>query len=526
MAAAPEQLDQCVLVFAPSGRDGPMMAEVLGREGFCMEVCADVEQLCHQAIASAGCAVVAEEALTPHALRCIGKMLAQQPPWSDLPLVILTGGGKTTPESMRVINTLAPTANVTLLERPVRIVTLTVALRAALRSRKRQYEVRDLLATTQDAVRQRDRFLAILGHELRNPVGAIRTATEVLDQIRSDDELVAKEQREIVRRQAAQIARLVDDLLDVSRVTSGKIVLQLKPVDLRDVAARCLQALRALIDTGDHDITLTLPQEPVVVNGDSVRLEQILINLLTNAVKYTPPPGKIAVVVSAQDGEAVLRVTDTGLGIPPEMLPRVFEPFVQDDHSLDRSAGGLGIGLTVVRSLVEMHGGSIVAHSAGRGKGSEFVVRFPVFRQAEAPGETPPPTSPSVLRRVLVVEDGADARRAMRTLLRLWGHEVELADDGRQGLEKAIAFRPDVALVDIGLPGLDGYEVARRIRAALGREIMLVALTGYGQPEDRARAKEAGFDIHLVKPVDPQRLRQLLSDANDAAPSASLGQLA
>jgi PAS domain S-box-containing protein len=367
-----------------------------------------------------------------------------------------------------------------------------------------------LRAEAERANRSKDEFLAMLGHELRNPLGAIANAVAALEGLAGKPDETVAPLRDIIGRQTSHLTRLVNDLLDVSRVTSGKVALVRAPIDLHDLAERCLAALHQTGLTTRHQLTLL--GEPVVVDGDPTRLEQILVNLVDNAVKYTPPGGQVVVTVAAEGNEAVLRVRDSGVGMSPEVLPHIFDMFVQGERSLDRPPGGLGLGLTLIRRLVELHGGHVTAWSAGPGQGSEFAVHFPRADRAASAVSRPADPSAQPPRRVVVVEDHQDAREGLRLLLELWGHSVEEASDGEQGLELILAARPDVALLDLGLPGRDGYAVARAIRAAAGGDaIYLVALTGYGQIEDRRRVEAAGFDAHLVKPVDAEALARVLS---------------
>ncbi len=364
-----------------------------------------------------------------------------------------------------------------------------------------------------EASRIKDEFLAMLGHELRNPVGAISNAIHVLNHIAKPDDLTGKV-RGIIDRQVHHLSRLLDDLLDVSRITSGKIELRRRAVDVLDACTRALTALQEEGKTRRHDITLR--GEPLIVDGDPVRLEQIVRNLVDNAAKYTPPGGRIDVTLGPEDGKAVLRVRDTGAGMAREVIPLVFDVFVQGGQPLDRSQGGLGLGLSLVKRLVELHGGTVAASSPGPGQGSEFVIRLPLLTDARGAGASAEAAAETLTRRtVLLVEDNDDFREGLRALLEEWGQEVEAAADGRRGLEIALRLRPDVALIDVGLPGLDGYAVARGIRAAPGGDrTRLVALTGYGRVEDRQRAEEAGFDAHLAKPVDVERLRQILASSD------------
>ena len=359
--------------------------------------------------------------------------------------------------------------------------------------------------------RAKDEFLAMLGHELRNPLDVIGTAVRVLDSQTGEparDAGTSRRARGVLARQVLQLGRLVDDLLDVGRVTTGKIRLVRVPVNLADAVERCVAGLAPEGGTPAHRITVRA--EPVWVEADQARVEQIVMNLLSNAVKYTAPGGAIEIAVTGDGRTARLSVRDTGVGMTPYMLQRVFDLFFQGERTLERAEGGLGIGLTLVRRLAEMHGGRVEAESPGPGRGTTVTVEL---AQVAAPADVPgaPPPSPPRPRRILIVEDSRDSRDMLRYLLEHAGHEVHEAADGPSGVEAILKVRPDIALVDVGLPGLDGYEVARRVRAdEAGATVRLVALTGYGLPEDHRRSQEAGFDAHLVKPVDPARLAAVI----------------
>lgn len=478
--------------------------------------CRSVEQVCRE-VSEAGALglMLAEEALVPRALRQLRELLAQQPAWSDLPILLFTGhlGAAASTLEPAVIEALG---NVTVLDRPLRPVTMLSAANAALRARKRQYMARTELREHQQAVKQRDQFLAMLGHELRNPLAAIGMAVE----FSGDDHY-----RGVVRRQARHLTRLVDDLLDVSRVTSGKIVLKRTPVDVGELVRRSVQVLGGALSAQSQSLSLSLPGAAVVVLADSVRLEQIVVNLLNNAIKYTPQGGHIYLAVTASDERVEICVQDDGVGISQDMLPRIFDLFAQAEASIDRAKGGMGIGLTLVKRLVELHGGDVSAESAGAGRGSTFRVTLPrVFMADASPSLRPAPELHSESPRdVLVVEDNDDSRELLSAMLRRAGHHVRDAADGLTGVDLALSERPEVILVDIGLPGLDGYGVAKRVRHSLGHDVLLVALTGYGQPDDRARALDAGFDVHLTKPVDFAQLSQLLMQRPGPGLHAALG---
>jgi PAS domain S-box-containing protein len=353
----------------------------------------------------------------------------------------------------------------------------------------------------------KDEFMAMLAHELRNPLSAISAAVQVLEA--SDGRNApALRARSIIGRQVHHLARLVDDLLDVGRVVTGKIALERRPIDFADLVHRAV----AVCSEGQTDQRVEISTQPVWIEGDLVRMEQIVNNIVGNAVKYTPAGGLIRVRVTLDGGDAVLRVDDNGYGIAPELLPRVFDLFVQGERTLDRAQGGLGIGLTLVRRLVELHGGTVSAFSEGPGRGSAFTVRLPKVA-------TPQTSQPSLKqshcdgfsRRVLVIEDNRDAREMFRMMLELAGHEVLEAEEGLGGLELLKSSRPDVAVIDVGLPGLNGYEIARRFREEPDAgDVMLVALTGYGTPEAVERSLQAGFDHHLIKPVNAEALQEIM----------------
>lgn len=370
------------------------------------------------------------------------------------------------------------------------------------------------------ASRAKDDFLAMLGHELRNPLSVIGTSVAILDRVDGQAE-TATHVRQIITRQVRHLTDLVNDLLDVTRVTSGKISLLRRPLDLAEVARTCATTLAEAGATRAHQVVLAL--EPAWVEADETRLQQVITNLVLNAVKFTPAGGTVTIAVRGEDDAAVLQVRDTGVGIAPDLLPRVFEAFVQGHPAADRSQGGLGLGLTLVRRLAELHGGSVDAASDGPGRGATFTVRLRRVPSPVSPAASAPPPAPAAdRRRVLIVEDNADGRELLRSLLELEGHDVDDAADGAAALRQALERPPDVALIDIGLPGLDGYEVARRLRQGpRGEAMLLVALTGYGQPQDRRRAADAGFDAHLVKPVEERRLLATIASSRQRRAATS-----
>jgi signal transduction histidine kinase/ActR/RegA family two-component response regulator len=374
-----------------------------------------------------------------------------------------------------------------------------------------------------EADARKNEFLAMLGHELRNPLAPIRNAVKIMKQRGSDDADLCWA-RDVVDHQVRQMAQLVDDLLEISRVTSGKVRLQKEPVDVATIVAYATETSRPVLEAHHHRLSIALPPDVVFVDADSIRMAQVLSNLLNNAAKYTKPGGQIRLAAACEGSDVVFRVRDNGIGIPPEMLSGIFDLFAQVDHSLDHSQGGLGLGLTLVRSLVEMHGGSVQALSEGLSRGSEFIVRLPILDRSQVHAHTPALVQDNTTsrkeqsrgqsRRVLIVDDNVSSAQSLAKVLKLDGHDVQITHDGADALEVVRRFRPEVVLLDIGLPGMDGYEVARRLRqdAEVAAGIaLLAAVTGYAEDEARRRSREAGFDHHFVKPVDPDGVLALLA---------------
>ena len=380
-------------------------------------------------------------------------------------------------------------------------------------------QITEQAAALADLHRRKDEFLAMLSHELRNPLAPISNAVHLL-RLQKGENPIQQQAREIIERQVGQLSRLVDDLLEISRITTGRVQLRQERVAVSGIVERAVESVRPLIDQHKHELTVLLSPQPIWLYADATRLEQVVVNLLNNAAKYTDEGGHIWLTVQQEDDACVLRVRDTGIGIPPELLPRIFDLFTQAARSLARSQGGLGIGLCLVHRLVEMHRGTVMAYSA-LGQGSEFVVRLPMMVSPEAqpplpPKETAEPIGPSL--RVLVVDDNVDAAQSLAMLLKVSGHQVRKAHTGPTALEAALDYRPNVVLLDIGLPGMDGYEVAERIRQQpVLQNVVLVAMTGYGQDADRQRSQEVGFNAHMVKPVDFGKVLEILATVSEKA---------
>jgi len=638
-----------ILVLAPTSNDARLTARFLEKAGLETTVCADIPQLCAELDAGCGAILLAEEAVANASVTLLLAKLEDQPSWSDLPVVMVTGPGDASTQRRRLIS-LGPMGNVSIIERPVRPDTLVSTFEFAMRSRRRQYQVRALLeereqmtanvqqqarifdttlssipdftytfdrsgrfayanqsmldhlglklgdivgrnffelpyppelasrlqrqvqqvfhtgqvlrdeapyttpagamgyseyifspvfaddgtveavaGSTRDtserrhneealrnADRRKDEFLAMLAHELRNPLASVASAVAVL-QGANDAESHDWATR-VIARQSGQLSHLIDDLLDVSRITTGKIRLRKEIVDAARILDRARESARPLVTERQHELVSYYPPGEMWIEADPTRVEQIVLNLLTNAAKYTPTGGRIELSARSIGGELSISVHDNGMGIPPQRLPEMFELFAQGERSIARSEGGLGIGLTIVQKLTEMHGGRVEAHSAGPNLGSTFTIHLPSsVPSVESNGKRPAVSVADSFRalRVLIVDDNVDTAEGLERLLKRAGHQVALAHDGRQALERARAFSPDAIVLDIGLPGMDGFEVVRLLRAEpCGIGALIIAVTGYGQEEDRRRALDAGFDHHLVKPVDFSALTKFLADAS------------
>jgi signal transduction histidine kinase len=437
--------------------------------------------------------------------------LSQQPPWSDIPVIVVAGRS----DGGSALNHIVDDFNgVSVLHRPLSLDTLISTIGAGLRARRRQYQVRDLLRQRDETDRRREEFLAMLAHELRNPLSPIRTGLQVLRVTESQD--VAARVRSMIERQIGNLSRLIDDLLDVSRITRGKISLKKQAVEI-------FQTLNVVVEgharaAAEKGLQLEFPRDshrpPLWVHADPIRLEQMIENIVSNAIKYTPEKGTICVRAALEGEQAVVRIKDTGIGIPTDMLGAVFELFAQTDRALDRSQGGLGIGLTIVKTLVELHQGSVEALSAGEGQGTEIVLRIPALSSAGVvidARSTKPTIRRSLGRRVLVIEDNREAADILATYLRWHGHTVYVAYDGGTGLEAARRERPEAVVCDIGLPVMDGYTLAQAVREEPSlANCLLLAVTGYGESRDRERGHQAGFAHYLVKPADPDEIARLL----------------
>ena len=521
-----QSLARRVLMLLPTQRDTELTSDVLAKHGIDTCICRQHADLAREIERGAAAVLVAEEALLQGAQSVLSRAIERQPRWSDLPVLVVARDGA---DSVQVADAMARLGNVTLLERPLRLSTLISTVRSALRARERQYQMLthlDELEQARDAIaasaQRKDEFLAMLAHELRNPLAPIRNALHLLGETTVPEQERAS-LRAMMKRQVDHMVRLVDDLVEVSRLSRGTIELRRDVVELADVLRNAIDLSRPLIDTGRHALHLDLPDGALPVDADPVRLAQVFGNLLNNAAKYARSGGEIRVRARREGGEVVVSVRDRGIGIEPDVLPHVFELFTQGRREAHRAQDGLGIGLTLVRSLVEMHGGSVTAHSDGRGRGAEFVVRLPLAT-ADAGTSDPSPvdsharpgddaTGASHPLRVLVVDDNVDAARSLGMVLQMLQIEHEVCFDGPTALDAVRRCRPDAVLLDIGMPGMDGYEVARQLHDdPANQDISLVAVTGWSQLQDKERTQQAGFSHHFSKPVDIGALQALLGE--------------
>jgi signal transduction histidine kinase/CheY-like chemotaxis protein len=508
-ASAPGLHEQRVLLRTVTSKDAALTRTVLERAGMPAHACPSVSELASEIGRGAGTLLIAEEVLGDSAFRDVLLALQKQPPWSDLPVLILARTGA---DSMAVVDAMQMSANFTVIERPIRIFSLISSVRTALRARKRQYELRSVMQGLRLADQRKTEFLATLAHELRNPLAPLSTALALL-QLKKLSAEAAKPHYEMMQRQVQHMARLIDDLMEVSRITRGKIELKPEVLALERVVADAVELSRPLLNGARHQLDLTLPADSLQVRGDRVRLTQVFSNLLNNAAKYTPAGGRIVATVTQHEGAARIGIRDNGIGIPADMLGSIFEMFVQVTETSNAAQGGLGIGLTLVKSLVELHGGTVRAYSAGSGAGSELVVTLPLASHdaLAAVGSDEYSNGGLISGHVLIVDDNREAADSMSILLESTGARTSVAYGGEEAIKLASAVQPSVAILDIGMPGMDGCELARRLRAnPVHAGMLLIALTGWGQKEDRLRVDAAGFDHHLLKPVDFGELRALL----------------
>ncbi|HEX8474164.1 MAG TPA: ATP-binding protein [Pyrinomonadaceae bacterium] len=534
--------DERVLILAPTGRDASLTGKYLAEAKMSAEACAGMEELCQKFSEGAGAALISEEAFTPEALECLLEALGGQPAWSDFPLVVLTGGASNTPANLGTLKVLGEAGNMTLIERPTRVITLVSAVQSAMRARRRQYQVREHLAEEERARRERARlleeavearqqaeaanrakdvFLATLSHELRTPLTAVLGWARMLRSMNMDKE-TAEHGLQVIERNAESQNQLIQDLLDVSRIIMGKLSLETKPVKLIPIIEAAVDSVQQAVDAKAIELDVQFSTETDLVTGDPDRLQQVVWNLLSNAIKFTPKGGSVGVRLELRGSDVQIRVSDNGEGISPEFLPHVFERFRQADGSTTRVHGGLGLGLAVVRHLVEQHGGTVAAESEGEQRGATFTVKLPLAavasmsaggagqqdRERHAYGVVAPSQEPELLRgvRVLLVDDEPDARELLSMVLEYAGAEVTTAGSTPEALDLLKRLKPDVLVSDIGMPEEDGYALINHLRARSteeGGRTPAIALTAYATDEDRQHTLDAGFEQHVTKPVEP-----------------------
>ncbi|QBQ54762.1 ATP-binding protein [Nitrosococcus wardiae] len=507
-------MDESILIHCVLRKDAQYTQDILTRHNFRAVSYLSMKDLANTLDEDSVAVVLTSESLQSPGVEVLFEKLETQPAWSAVPIIVLTAGEEISRANLPILQRLEAQQTVSFLDRPVRIKTLVSAVRAAYQARIRQYQVRDLLLQLEQAVANRDEFLAMLGHELRNPLAPIQNATELLSL--SGQPLTGEQQWafDMIRRQTGQLIRLVDDLLDVARITRGKVNLQRAPVTIDEIIRQAAEQIMPLTKQRGQALLITAPDTPLTVNGDTARLAQALGNLLQNAAKYSDKGSRIWLQAEQENDQVTIRVRDEGIGIPPENVESVFNLFSQGERSLDRSLGGLGIGLTVVRKLVEMHGGTVHAFSEGPGKGSEFTLRLPLAAGNQQAKESVTNDSPThATRHILVVDDNPDVANSFAKILELLGHRVSISYKGSNALQRAAEDPPDVIFLDLGMPGLNGFEIARRLRRLdMEQRPVLVAMTGYAQAEDIRQARAAGFDHHLRKPVDMAQVQEIIAN--------------
>lgn len=495
-------MEKRVLIYAPTGQDAVLASKMLTLAQVDNLVAENIQRLAEEMLIGVGAVLTVEEALSNGGLKTLGEFVQRQPNWSDLPIVLLTHRG---PDSLSVRQAIGALGNVTLLERPVRTLTLITSLQSVLRAREKQYQVRE-------TDRRKDEFLASLGHELRNPLAPIRTSMSVLNHLYPDQPSV-KKVSDVIERQVTHLTRLVDDLLDVARINSGKIELQRAFTTFAQVMQHVTELCSTAAAAKRIKIEVAMPPHDVVLHADYARVVQIVANIVSNAVKFTPADGYITVRAQVEAGVLHIYIKDTGIGLEPAAIERIFAMFEQSRPPSGQIASGLGIGLSLSRQFAEMHGGSVRATSEGLGKGSEFIVTLPVISEARPAPQTSVAESIGTSDqrpRVLVVDDNRDAADSLQALFEMENCNVATAYDGYEAVQAVEQGMPDMIVMDLGMPSMDGYEAARRIRLKPGSQsVLMIALTGWGQSDARQRTLEAGFDHHLIKPVNFDDIKRL-----------------
>ena len=518
------KIEDRVLLLFPTGRDSALVSSVLAKAGLSCFVCDSILSLGAEIDKGGGAVLIAEEALNDGVLDRLAEEIERQPIWSDIPVMVFSVNNRT---AEALLLTLGGRINATIVERPIRLTMLISAVQAALRARQRQYQTRDLLTQLREADKQKDLFLATLSHELRTPLNSIMGWLQLL-RGESREQLDVDHALEVIERNAKAQSEMISDILLVSRAIVGKVELRFDTVDLSSVVASTLDIIRPSAEEKNIAVNFSRAHEIPPIYADRERLKQIILNLLTNAVKFTPDKGEIAISLARQAGDVELRVSDTGRGIPPEFLPHVFERFRQADNSYTRRVGGLGLGLSIASHLVQLHNGSIRAESEGAGCGSTFIVNLPLSQ----PGANPVPYEREAKHRgngwsrlrdlpLLLVEDDADSREMLVTALERFGIKVTAVDSADAALETLEQVHPQVIVSDIGLPRVDGYQLMRKIRslpAEQGGKTPAIALTGYVSTQDRSLAIDSGFQGHLAKPIEVEELLKLISEVTEVRP--------
>ena len=504
----------------PTGRDADLVRSTLVGAGISADICGSPEKLLAEFSERAGAVLIAEEAIEGRTLEKFIEVLDAQPVWSDLPVIIFSSHNQ---NAENLLQTLGSRINVTIVERPIRITMLISAVRGALRARERQYQTLDLLEQLEQADRQKDLFLATLSHELRTPLNSILGWIQIL-RTRKLSQVETERAIEVIERNAKGQSEMISDILFVSRIITGKLEIKHEPIDIGQVITGVVETIRPSADAKSLELTVESSEyQPVPVEGDAERLQQVLLNLLTNAVKFTPDGGKIGIGLKRVGSNVLIEVSDTGQGINPQFLPYVFERFRQADSTYTRRIGGLGLGLAIVRHLVELHGGTVTAHSEGKDRGSVFSITLPIAETKRftpvTNGNKSSDISPELSAKVsgmsiLLVEDDKDSRDMLEVALSIHGVKIESAESAREALEKLRKTVPDVLVSDIGLPGEDGYDLIRQVRNLPPKEggaTPAIALTGYVSVQDRKLALDAGYQDHIPKPVNPNILLELLA---------------